>query len=430
MAPRYPAIPEPTTDPASLRDAVMSLKQAFEILSGQRGAGQDAAVKPSDVDSGLATKVSKSGDTMTGALIVSAAVDYMSFVKSEGPASWVGAYDTSTALEPGFWAGRGDNDRWAILTTPGPDTSGNVGSNLRISRYANDSTPLPDALTINRATGNAVFGGSLIVNGTLQSIMPNFGLNLQLTENTGGWSKYMRCVNGGDLQVVNNANTSVIMTLTDGGDLGALNNVSAQNTSYSGPSGGFNIPTYLGSGSPWQQNMLNANPNFGGVSLLALHYSGVWAGWQFTISSAYFQFHHDNDAVKGGGTTTWTVASDARIKDVKSDYTTGLDAIAALRPVRYVYKHNHSLNAPEIALKSATDPAQIAMETTAQTNEYIGLVAQDAEAVLPDCFRSGLGYIDGKKVEDLRSAEYTPLLFALVNAVKELKARVEELEAA
>ena len=37
MVAKYPAIPEPTIEPTSLRDAVLSLKQAFEILSGQRG---------------------------------------------------------------------------------------------------------------------------------------------------------------------------------------------------------------------------------------------------------------------------------------------------------------------------------------------------------------------------------------------------------
>ena len=37
MAPKYPSIPEPTLSPESLRDAVLTLKQAFEVLSGQRG---------------------------------------------------------------------------------------------------------------------------------------------------------------------------------------------------------------------------------------------------------------------------------------------------------------------------------------------------------------------------------------------------------
>jgi hypothetical protein len=38
------------------------------------------------------------------------------------------------------------------------------------------------------------------------------------------------------------------------------------------------------------------------------------------------------------------------------------------------------------------------------------------------------GYIDGVAVNDMRDIDTTPLLFALINAVKELKARVEALE--
>ena len=37
MAPKYPAIPEPTLKPESLRDTILSVKQAFEVLTGQRG---------------------------------------------------------------------------------------------------------------------------------------------------------------------------------------------------------------------------------------------------------------------------------------------------------------------------------------------------------------------------------------------------------
>lgn len=40
----YPAISDPTTDAASLRDSVIALKQGFEILTGQRGNGDNAAV--------------------------------------------------------------------------------------------------------------------------------------------------------------------------------------------------------------------------------------------------------------------------------------------------------------------------------------------------------------------------------------------------
>jgi hypothetical protein len=44
MAPKYPAIPDPTSDVNSLRDAVLALKQAVELLTGQRGDDSTTAV--------------------------------------------------------------------------------------------------------------------------------------------------------------------------------------------------------------------------------------------------------------------------------------------------------------------------------------------------------------------------------------------------
>jgi hypothetical protein len=56
MVAKYPAIPDPTIEPASLRDSVTSLKQAFETHSGQRGNKLYAAVTWKDlVDLGLIT---------------------------------------------------------------------------------------------------------------------------------------------------------------------------------------------------------------------------------------------------------------------------------------------------------------------------------------------------------------------------------------
>ena len=49
MVAKYPAIPEPTIEPTSLRDAVLSLKQAFEIHTGQRGNPNYRALLPEDL---------------------------------------------------------------------------------------------------------------------------------------------------------------------------------------------------------------------------------------------------------------------------------------------------------------------------------------------------------------------------------------------
>lgn len=54
MALKYPAIPDPNLTPESMRDSMITVKQAFEIHSGQRGKRLDAAVTWQDlVDLGL-----------------------------------------------------------------------------------------------------------------------------------------------------------------------------------------------------------------------------------------------------------------------------------------------------------------------------------------------------------------------------------------
>jgi hypothetical protein len=60
--------------------------------------------------------------------------------------------------------------------------------------------------------------------------------------------------------------------------------------------------------------------------------------------------------------------------------------------------------------------------------KFAGLVAQEVQAIFPEMVTERAGYIDGVAVNDMRDIDTTPLLFALINAVKELKARVEALE--
>ena len=96
MAPKYPSIPEPTLSSESLRDSVLTIKQAFEVLTGQRGNedyravllpeltasdnADDAAIAANTAAIAANTaaiaahttaingKVSKTGDTMSGSL--------------------------------------------------------------------------------------------------------------------------------------------------------------------------------------------------------------------------------------------------------------------------------------------------------------------------------------------------------------------------
>lgn len=61
--------------------------------------------------------------------------------------------------------------------------------------------------------------------------------------------------------------------------------------------------------------------------------------------------------------------------------------------------------------------------------EFIGLVAQDVETIMPEMIVINPGMIDGVLVSDLRDIDSSALTYALINAVKELNAKIEALEA-
>ncbi len=128
-------------------------------------------------------------------------------------------------------------------------------------------------------------------------------------------------------------------------------------------------------------------------------YARIDAAGNFVVSSKGYQ--------PGGG--SWGTTSDARMKTVDGAYAAGLAELRQLNPVRYRY------NDPSYA-----DPDK----------EYIGLVAQDVEAVMPEMVSQTRGEIAGQPVEDLRALDNSALIYAAVNAIKELADRVDTLEAA
>ena len=127
-------------------------------------------------------------------------------------------------------------------------------------------------------------------------------------------------------------------------------------------------------------------------------------------------FYVPNHAWKPGG-GSWSDTSDARIKDVLGDYISGLEVVMRLRPVRYSYRDNWHFGTTGTA-----DPKLIGQE-------FVGLVAQQVEHVMPELVSRTVGVIDGEEVDDLRTIDSTPLIYALLNAVQELAGRLAALEA-
>ena len=124
---------------------------------------------------------------------------------------------------------------------------------------------------------------------------------------------------------------------------------------------------------------------------------------------------------------SWAATSDARIKNIIGDYEFGLAEIRELKVRRYTYKGNETLIAPP----NSAMPCQDSPHYRAAINKeiYVSLVAQEAEAVMPDLVTQGEAWIDGQKVEDFRTLDPTNVTWALVNAVRELADRLEIAEA-
>jgi hypothetical protein len=118
-----------------------------------------------------------------------------------------------------------------------------------------------------------------------------------------------------------------------------------------------------------------------------------------TTSPGSYKLAINGDAAKPGG-GTWDNFSDARLKNVGPAYESGLAEVVKLKPFRYRYRSGNKLNLPS-------------------TREFVGLIAQDVEKVLPDAVsRNDQGYL---------MLNSDPILWAMLNSIKELKTENEEL---
>ena len=102
----------------------------------------------------------------------------------------------------------------------------------------------------------------------------------------------------------------------------------------------------------------------------------------------------------GGG--TWAVFSDQRLKNVKGRFSLGLKAVMQLQPLRYEYKPDNALG-----LKSA--------------GEQVGFAAQELQKVIPEAvIKNSAGYL---------MVNSDPILWTMLNAIKEQQKEIAELKA-
>jgi hypothetical protein len=189
---------------------------------------------------------------------------------------------------------------------------------------------------------------------------------------------------------------------------------------------------------------LQLQNNSGGIGTNINHSlaSGIstWANVAASSLGAYIDATGNLNASTANATKPsggpWVAASDERIKTVGGEWKQGLDDIIKLRPVTYAFKGNDTPtadpNADHIEAKSdvAPFPASPHYHEAKNGSAFVGLIAQEVETIFPGMVARKPGYINGEAVDDLRTLDTGPLIFALVNAVKTLAARVEALESA
>ena len=136
-------------------------------------------------------------------------------------------------------------------------------------------------------------------------------------------------------------------------------------------------------------------------------YSNVGFGGYFSSVSSYSLVAGQSAAKPGGG--SWSVFSDSRIKENVTPYTKGLADILLINTVTYEYN---------------------GLAGTTKGSKYTGVIAQEMKEIFPDTVKTYKAKLNEEDEEETELYDFnsSDLTFALINAVKELKAEIELLK--
>ena len=117
----------------------------------------------------------------------------------------------------------------------------------------------------------------------------------------------------------------------------------------------------------------------------------------------------------GKNTTAWEQTSDQRIKKNIVSNNNGLDLINQLEVKNFEYKTEDEIKTDNPELSDVAKAAVVD-----KTGIQLGMIAQEVEAILPNCVKTTNG---------IKSLNTTEMFFYMVNAIKELSAEVKALKA-
>lgn len=356
-----------------------------------------------------ATFVAKAGDTMTGDLIIDAPGGVPAQIQLDkaaaGQACRIRA-ETNNVL------------RWTLdLGNTDAEGGANGGSAFDLRRYDDAGTLIESALTINRASGLATFARQLNITAPTATdaafVMskPASTRTARIRGQTNGVDRWAVDLGNATAEAGGGAGSDFAIRRHD--DAGAFLGTSLLITrdtdiaTFDGrvnfgnnqnlwiDDNGTNRIFNMGSGYDFR-----FNPSTNTFTVVGAN--TTWAqflpGGNFTITGAV--------GTKASG-TTWANPSDERLKDIQGDYTEGLDAILGLQPRVFQFK-------PETGLPVV---------------DLVGLIAQEAEEFMPDLVTTAPGVLGTIELADMKTLDASNITWALLNAVKELSAKCDALEA-
>ena len=431
-------------------------------------------------------------------------------VNAVGSANAVLAVNKTTdpASSSLVWGRRAGENRWALaLGNSTPESAADVGSDFELHRWGDDGTTWSIALTINRATGAAVFENNITANGgvltlaavsptitpTQPSIVATLG-SLQIFAPTVGI--YFSEINTGvDWMWINEGGLmnatgvyhgiSSLGTPTTGGPLIYMHVDQSVFTLGSGVVGGgtsinpdfvwrdFAANQLMGLNNEGDLNLFtpgptprkymtmftdilsgtyssidiygDTGPNYGatiqagsgGASLISWNYVTLahpplnfMHGLGISMSLSTTQFQSNKEAYKPVA-GPWLGPSDIRMKQNVADYTAGLAAILQLRPVTYQFNGLYGSEAD-----GATHIGLVADEVLPVMPEMVGETQRAANPPPVMVSRDGNDlppFIpapapDPASLDTIKTLDVGPLTYAIVNALKEIDARLAALE--
>ena len=111
---------------------------------------------------------------------------------------------------------------------------------------------------------------------------------------------------------------------------------------------------------------------------------------------------------QGNNSTLWSITSDERLKKNIVDNSQGLDKISAIQVRNFEYR------LPEEITEISPDQAIL------KTGVQLGAIAQELQQILPECVK--------QESTGIYTVDADPLIWYLINSVKELNAKVTALE--